>query len=99
MNADVEELLREGLDRLTAGVRIPPDLLERACARRRRRLARRGVLIGGMAAVTAAARVAVTAGAAGLRRGQPLAVSGRRPAAVPPGWPAAEGRRRMPSHM
>jgi hypothetical protein len=94
MNADVEELLREGLDRLTAGVRIPPDLLERACVRRRRRLARRGVLIGGMAAVTAAALVVVTPGgrgtpartAAGSQRAQ---ASGSPPGVASGGGPAA----------
>src|SRR5689334_7994221 len=66
MNGDVEELLQEGLGRLTAGVRIPADLLGKACARqRRRKLARRAMLAGGTAAVTAAALVAVTAGAGG----------------------------------
>lgn len=63
MNGDVEELLQEGLGRLTAGARIPPDLLAKACVRqRRRKLARRAVLAGATAAVTAAALVAVSSG-------------------------------------
>lgn len=60
MNGDVEELLREGLDRLTAEVRAPAGLVGMAHARqRRRKIVARSVLAGAAAAVTAAAVVAV----------------------------------------
>jgi hypothetical protein len=61
MNGDVEELLHESMDRSTADLRIPADLLARARTRvRHRRLAVRAALALGTAAVTAAAVVAVT---------------------------------------
>src|SRR5580692_7793235 len=61
MNGAVEELLREGLDRLTADVRVPPDVTGRARARlRRKKIAVRAALAGGAAAVTVAAVVAAT---------------------------------------
>jgi hypothetical protein len=64
MNGNVEELLREGLDRHTAGVRMPAGLPGRARAhRRRRQVAFRAALAGGTAAVTAAAVIAATGGA------------------------------------
>jgi hypothetical protein len=69
MNGAVEELLREGLDRLTADVRVPPGVTGRARAHlRRKKIAVRAALAGGAAAVTAAAVVAATVpgeGAAG----------------------------------
>jgi len=61
MNGDVEELLRESMDRSTAGLRVPAGLLARARTRaRHRQLAVRAALAFGAAAVTAAAVVAVT---------------------------------------
>jgi hypothetical protein len=61
MNGDVEELLRESMDRSTADLRVPADMLARARTRvRHRRLAVRAALAFGTAAVTAAAVVAVT---------------------------------------
>jgi hypothetical protein len=61
MNGAVEDVLREGLDRLTAEVRVPAGLTGRARARlRRKRIAVRAALAGGTAAVTAAAVVAAT---------------------------------------
>jgi hypothetical protein len=59
MNGDVEELIRDGLDRLTAEVRPPAGLLGRARARQRRRtIAARSALA--CVAAVAAAVVAVT---------------------------------------
>jgi hypothetical protein len=62
MNGAVEDLLREGLDRLTADVQVPPGVTGRARTHlRRRQLAVRAALAGGVAAVTAAAVLAATA--------------------------------------
>ena len=59
MNGDVDELLREGLDRLTAEVPVPAGMAARARAhRRRRKIAARAALACGTAAVTAAAVIA-----------------------------------------
>ena len=63
MNTDVEELLRDGMERFTAGVQAPAGLARTASRRRRRRLAVRAAVACGTAAVTAAAVVAVAAGA------------------------------------
>ena len=63
MNADVEELLRQSIDRLTAGARAPTGLAGRARRRHwQRRQAARGITAAGAAVVTAAA-VFVTGGA------------------------------------
>jgi hypothetical protein len=53
MNADAELLLREGLDRLTSGARVPDGMAGRVLARRRRRRA-----AGYATAATAVAAVA-----------------------------------------
>ena len=59
MNGDVEELVREGLDRLTADVRVPAKMVARARTRVwRRKIAARAALACGTAAVTAAAVIA-----------------------------------------
>jgi hypothetical protein len=63
MNTDVEELLRDGMERFTAGVQAPAGLAHRAGQIRRRRLAVRAAVACGTAAVTATAVVAVAAGA------------------------------------
>jgi len=72
MNGAVEDLLREGLDRLTAELQVPPGVAGRARSHlRRRKMVTRAALAGGAAAVTAAAVVAATVpgqgGAAPLR--------------------------------
>jgi hypothetical protein len=59
MNTDVEDLLRQGMERFTADLRAPAGLTGRAARRRRRRLARRSV--GAAVAALAAAAVAVAA--------------------------------------
>ena len=60
MNGDVQELLRDGLDRLTADVRVPAGVLARARTRvRRRRIAVRAALACATAAAAAAAVIAV----------------------------------------
>jgi hypothetical protein len=64
MNTDVEELLREGMERFTAGVRAPAGLADTARRLHRRRLAVRAAVACGTAAVTAAA-VTVTVAATG----------------------------------
>jgi hypothetical protein len=62
MNGAVEDLLREGLDRLTADVQVPPGMTGWARSHlRRRKIAVRAALAGGAAVVTAAAVVAATA--------------------------------------
>lgn len=61
MTDNVEELLREGIDRLTAGADVPAGLITRA--RRRNRQRRRTIwaaAAAGTAAVTAAAVIAAT---------------------------------------
>ena len=53
MNADVEDLLREGMERFTADLRAPPGMARRVGRRRRRRLALR---LGAAAAAAQALR-------------------------------------------
>ena len=65
MNTDVEELLRHGMERFTAGVQAPARLAHTVSRRRRRRLAVRAAVACGAAAASAAAVVAVAAGAGG----------------------------------
>jgi hypothetical protein len=67
MNTDVELLVREGLDRLTADARVPAGMAGRVLARRRRRrVAGYATAATAAAAVAAAVVVAVaTGGAAG----------------------------------
>ena len=61
MSGAVEDLLREGLDRLTADVQVPPGVTSKARAHlRRKKMAVRVALAGGVAAVTAAAVIAAT---------------------------------------
>lgn len=61
MNGAVEDLVREGLDRLTAEVQVPAGLAGRARAHlRRRKMTARATMAGGAAAITAAAVVAAT---------------------------------------
>jgi hypothetical protein len=65
MNTDVEELLSDGMERFTAGVRAPAGLARTAGRLHRRRLAVRAAVTCGTAAVTVAAVVAVTGVASG----------------------------------
>ncbi|HEY6493173.1 MAG TPA: hypothetical protein VIZ43_07860 [Trebonia sp.] len=60
---DIEELVREGIDRLTAGADVPAGLLTRARRRNcQRRRAIWAVAVAGTAAVTAAAVIAAASG-------------------------------------
>jgi hypothetical protein len=73
MNTDVEELLRDGMDRFTAEVRAPAGLAREAGRLRRRRVVARTAVACGTAAVTAAAVVLVmTGGARGTPAGTAL---------------------------
>ena len=61
MNGAVEDLLREGLDRLTAEIQVPAGVTGRARAHlRRKKVAVRAALAAGTAAVTAAVLVTAT---------------------------------------
>jgi hypothetical protein len=61
MNGEIEDLLREGLDRLTAEVQVPAGTAARARAHlRHRKIAVRAALACGTAAVTAAAVITAT---------------------------------------
>jgi hypothetical protein len=66
MNTDIEDLLREGMERFTADLRAPAGMLYRAARRRRRRLALRSVA-GAAAALVACAVALVAAGVPGVR--------------------------------
>jgi len=64
MNGDVEQVVRDGLDRLTADAQVPAGLADRARRHRRsRRLAVGSAVAGATAAVTAAAVIATGAAA------------------------------------
>jgi hypothetical protein len=65
VNTGIEELLRDGMERFTAGVRAPAGLARRADQLRRRRRALRAAVACATAAVTAAALAAVAVGASG----------------------------------
>lgn len=70
MNEDVEQFVREGMDRLIAVTQVPSGLVGKARRRcRRRRVALGSAIAGGTAAVSAAAVVAATTGAGPV--GQP----------------------------
>jgi hypothetical protein len=76
MSADVEDLLREGMERFTEGVRAPAGLAYRASRQRRRRrihLVRGAVLIGTVAATATVIAVAMTAAGTVARPGSSLA--------------------------
>jgi hypothetical protein len=62
LNGNVEELLREGLDRFTADAVVPVGTAHKARAHlRRKKMAVRAAMVGAAAAVTAAAVVIATA--------------------------------------
>ncbi len=87
MNTDAELLLREGLDRLTAGAQVRAGMASRVLARRRRRRAAGyGTAVAAAAAITAVVVAAATGGLAG-----PAATARARGAAARPQvphWPA-----------
>ena len=60
MNTDMEDLLREGMERFTEQVPVPRGLAHRAARARRRRMTIGAAVAAGTAAVTAAAVIAVT---------------------------------------
>jgi len=61
VNRAVEDLLREGLDRLTSDAQVPPGVTGKARTHlRRKKIAVRAALVGGAAAVATAAVVAAT---------------------------------------
>jgi len=60
MNTDVEDLLREGMERYTADLRAPAGLTYLVARRRRKRLALRSLSGGAAALVAGAAALAVT---------------------------------------
>jgi hypothetical protein len=64
MKTDAEELLRDGMERFTAGVRAPGGLAGTVAAMRRRRRVTRTAVACGTAAVTAAAVALVSGGTA-----------------------------------
>jgi hypothetical protein len=83
MSREIEDVLRDGLDQLTAGASVPAGLAERARKANRRRLAARGGLAtGGVAAVAGAVAMAVAVSGGG---GGGLATAGG------PAKPAATG--------
>ena len=59
MNTDVEELLREGMERYTADLRAPAGLTYLVARRRRKRLALRSLTAGAVALAAGAAALAV----------------------------------------
>jgi hypothetical protein len=59
MNTDVEDLLRDCMERFTEAVPVPRGLARRAAQVRRRRMTIRASVVAGTAAVTAAAVIAV----------------------------------------
>ena len=75
MNTDVEELLRDGMERFTAEVRAPRGLASDAAGGlRRRRMARRALVAGGTVTVSAAAVIiAAAAGGTAARTGGSVA--------------------------
>jgi hypothetical protein len=84
LSTDIEDLLKDGLDRMTAGTRAPAGLARRVSQRHgRRRLAIGSTAAAGTAALSAAAVVAATAGggvtAGGPQPHHPTAVGVSRP--------------------
>ena len=74
MSTEVEDLLREGMERFTDGVRAPSGLAYRASSLRRRRRIVRGTLLTAAAAATAAGvAVAMTAAGTVAQPGSSLA--------------------------
>ena len=73
MSTDLQDLLREGLDRLTAGATVPNELVGRAQRRnRQRRIKIRAAIAASTAVAAAAAAVTVS-----------LAASGNQPSSAP----------------
>jgi photosystem II stability/assembly factor-like uncharacterized protein len=85
MNTDVELLLREGLDRLTVGARVPAGMAGRVLARRRSRRA------AGYATAVAAAAAVTAALIAGVMQGPPPTLTGRLTTSWQPARPLPGG--------
>jgi hypothetical protein len=75
MKTDVEDLLRDGMERFTDGVRAPAGLASTAARLRRRRRTIRGAVARGTAAVTAAAAVVMVTAAGGSASRAPATVT------------------------
>jgi hypothetical protein len=91
MNADIGELLREGIDRLTGGATAPVGLASRARRRhRQRQLALRTTWASGTTLVAAAAVLIAVAGTAGNPRGQRNIPPGASSVTQPPGGGLSE---------
>jgi hypothetical protein len=75
VNMNVEELLRDGMERFTTGVTAPDGLVVVAVRRRRRRLTIRAAAIGGTIAAAAAVTVVLAAVTAVAARTAPAAVT------------------------
>ncbi len=75
MNTDVEELLRDGMQRFTTGVQAPDGLARTASRLHRRRMAVRATAACGGLAVVAAVAVAVTVVAGGSGSAAPATAS------------------------
>jgi hypothetical protein len=74
MSTDMEDLLQEGMQRFTEGVKAPAGLAYAAAQRRRRRRIVRGAMLGGAAVATAtAAAVAMIAAGTVAQPGSSLA--------------------------
>lgn len=85
MNTGIEELLKDGIDRLTAGTKAPAGLAARVRKRHgRRRLAIHAIAAAGAAAASAIA-VAVATGGSGGALPQHHGVSGAQPQHAAPG--------------
>jgi hypothetical protein len=69
MTSDIEELLREGIDRLTAGASAPAGLVERARKGNRRRVMIRSAVAAGTVVAAVAAAVTVTLATGGREAG------------------------------
>jgi hypothetical protein len=70
MSTDLQDLLREGLDRLTAGASVPDGLVGRAQRRnRQRRVRMRAAIAAGTAVAAAAAVITVSLAATGNKPG------------------------------
>jgi hypothetical protein len=67
MNTDIEDLLREGMERFTADLRAPAGMIYRAARRRRRRRLALRSAAGAATALAACAVALVAAGAPGVR--------------------------------
>ncbi len=78
MNTDVEDLLRDGMERFTGEVRAPAGLARAAGRLHRRRRAARAAMVSATAAVIAAAAMIAATGIAGGTSARPAPALPRR---------------------